>query len=145
MSDIRSVTSALHELRESGFSLAVDDFGTGYSSLRYLQKFPVDVLKIDSSFVRDVERNSESRAICTAIIALARSLGLRIVGEGVETQGQLEFLKRQRCNAVQGYFLSEPLSTHEFATLLTSKVAQPHYSDSVVIMPGQTVRQKLTA
>ena len=115
MSDIRSVMLALHALREEGFSLAVDDFGTGYSSLRYLQKFPIDVLKIDSSFVHDVERNADSRAICTAIIALARSLGLKVVGEGVESNWQLEFLKRQACNTVQGFLLSKPLSPNDFA------------------------------
>ena len=114
LSDIRSVMLALHALREEGFSLAVDDFGTGYSSLRYLQKFPVDVLKIDSSFVHDVERNTDSRAICTAIIALARGLGLTVVGEGVETNWQLEFLKREACDTVQGYLLSKPLSADDF-------------------------------
>ena len=118
MSDIRSVMSALHALREAGFSVAVDDFGTGYSSLRYLQKFPVDVLKIDSSFVHDVERNKDSRAICTAIIALARGLGLTVVGEGVESNGQLEFLKREACDTVQGFFLSKPLSADDFTERL---------------------------
>lgn len=115
MSDIRSVMLALHALREEGFSLAVDDFGTGYSSLRYLQKLPVDVLKIDSSFVLDVERNSDSRAICTAIIVLARSLGLSVVGEGVENKWQLEFLRRLACDTVQGFLLSKPLSPDEYA------------------------------
>ena len=109
MSDIRSVMSALHALREEGFSLAVDDFGTGYSSLRYLQKFPVDVLKIDSSFVHDVQINTDSRAICAAIIAMARSLELTVIGEGVTNSWQLEFLKRQKCNLVQGFLLSKPL------------------------------------
>ena len=118
LSDIRSVMLALHSLREEGFTLAVDDFGTGYSSLRYLQKFPVDVLKIDSSFVRDVERNTDSRAICTAIIALARGLGLTVVGEGVETNWQLEFLKREACDTAQGYLLSKPLSADDFTDRL---------------------------
>ena len=118
MSDIRSVMSALHALREQGFSVAVDDFGTGYSSLRYLQKFPVDVLKIDYSFVQDVEKNTDSRAICAAIIALARSLGLTVVGEGVENNWQLEFLKREACDTVQGYFLSKPLSVEDFTDRL---------------------------
>lgn len=119
MSDIRSVMAHLHSLRDAGFSLAVDDFGTGYSSLRYLQRFPVDVLKIDSSFVHDVERNKDSRAICAAIIAMARSLGLKVVGEGVETKWQLEFLRRQDCDLVQGFLLSEPLSPDRLAELLT--------------------------
>ena len=121
MGDIRSVTKNLNLLREAGFSLAVDDFGTGYSSLRYLQRFPVDVLKIDSSFVSDLEKNTDSRAICTAIIAMAKSLNLQVVGEGVETKWQLEFLRRQRCDLVQGFLLSEPLSSDGFADLLSEE------------------------
>ena len=114
LSDIRSVMSALHGLREQGFTVAVDDFGTGYSSLRYLQRFPVDILKIDSSFVSDVQRSAESRAICTAIIALARGLGLSVIGEGVENRWQLEFLKRERCDIAQGFLLGAPLPVEEF-------------------------------
>ncbi len=132
MSDIRSVMVALHALREEGFSLAVDDFGTGYSSLRYLQKFPVDVLKIDSSFVHDVERNTDSRAICIAIIALARSLGLKVVGEGVENNWQLEFLKRQACNMVQGFLLSKPLSPDDFADCLNRGLPRSRSTDRVI-------------
>ena len=132
MSDIRSVMLALHALREEGFSLAVDDFGTGYSSLRYLQKFPVDVLKIDSSFVHDVERNTDSRAICTAIIALARSLGLKVVGEGVESNWQLEFLKRQACDMVQGFLLSKPLSPNDFADHLKTGLPRSGSIDHVI-------------
>jgi diguanylate cyclase (GGDEF)-like protein len=131
MSDIRSVMTHLHSLRDAGFSIAVDDFGTGYSSLRYLQRFPVDVLKIDSSFVHDVERDKDSRAICAAIIAMARSLGLRVVGEGVETKWQLEFLRRQDCDLVQGFLLSEPLSPDRLAELLTMD-ARKHAADGGV-------------
>ena len=132
MSDIRSVMSALHALREEGFRVAVDDFGTGYSSLRYLQRFPVDVLKIDSSFVHDVEINADSRAICTAIIALARSLGLKIVGEGVENKWQLEFLQRQACDVVHGFMLSKPLSPDDFADHLKGRSPQDKSIDRVV-------------
>jgi len=132
MSDIRSVMSALNALREEGFSLAVDDFGTGYSSLRYLQKFPIDVLKIDRSFVHDVERNADSRAICTAIVALARSLGLKVVGEGVESDWQLEFLKRQTCNTVQGFLLSKPLSPDDFADHLKRSLPRTRSIDPVI-------------
>ena len=131
VSDIRSVMIHLNSLRDAGFSLAVDDFGTGYSSLRYLQRFPVDVLKIDSSFVHDVERNRDSRAICTAIVAMARSLGLQVVGEGVETKWQLEFLRRQHCDLVQGFLLSEPLSPDRFAEVLSTD-AQKHDSEGRV-------------
>jgi len=132
MSDVRSVMSALHALREEGFSLAVDDFGTGYSSLRYLQKFPVDVIKIDSSFVRDVERNTDSRAICTAIVALARSLGLKVVGEGVESDWQLEFLQRQSCDTVQGFLLGKPLSPGDFAQHLKRGLPPTNSDDSII-------------
>jgi len=132
MSDIRSVTLALHALREKGFRLAVDDFGTGYSSLRYLQQFPVDVLKIDASFVCDVERNAGSRAICTAVIALARSLGLKVIGEGVESKWQLEFLKRQACDTVQGFLLSKPLSADDFADHLKRGLPRTKSIDDVV-------------
>ncbi len=132
MSDIRSVMSALYALREQGFSLAVDDFGTGYSSLRYLQRFPVDVLKIDHSFVHDVERNTDSRAICTAILALARSLGLKVVGEGVESRWQLDFLRRQKCDTVQGFLLSKPLAADEFADHLKRGLPRTRPVDRVI-------------
>ncbi len=132
ISDIRSVMSALYALREEGFSLAVDDFGTGYSSLRYLQRFPVDVLKIDRSFVHDVERNTDSRAICTAILALARSLGLKVVGEGVESPWQLDFLRRQKCDTVQGFLLSKPLSADDFVDHLKRGLPRTKPVDRVI-------------
>lgn len=132
MSDIRSVMLALNQLREEGFSLAVDDFGTGYSSLRYLQRFPVDVLKIDSSFVKEVEKSSDSRSICTAIIALARSLGMKVVGEGVESPWQLEFLKREACDMIQGFLLSEPLSADDFANEMKRRSVQVRSNDRVI-------------
>ncbi len=124
MSDIRSVVASLHELREAGFSLAVDDFGTGYSSLRYLQRFPVDTLKIDSSFVRDVETNADSRAICAAIIALARSLRLNVVGEGVETDWQRRFLEREGCDVLQGFLVDRPLRAADFEARLAGRAGQ---------------------
>jgi len=135
MSDIRSVSKALHALREEGFTLAVDDFGTGYSSLCYLQKLPVDVLKIDSSFVRDVEKNPDSRAICAAIIALAQSLGLKIVGEGVESKWQRDFLQRQGCDTLQGFLLSKPLSADDFADHLKRDSRPVRLDDAVIQLP----------
>lgn len=124
MSDIRSVVSSLHRLREAGYSLAVDDFGTGFSSLRYLQRFPIDVLKIDGSFVRDVETNADSRAICTTIIALARSLNLSVVGEGVENLWQQSFLEREGCDVLQGFFLSQPLAACTFEMLMRKQFSR---------------------
>ena len=138
LSDIRSVMSALHGLREQGFAVAVDDFGTGYSSLRYLQRFPVDVLKIDSSFVSDVERNAESRAICTAIIALARGLGLSVVGEGVESKWQLEFLRREQCDIAQGFLLGEPLSVEEFTEQVCDSSRQLKLAAADRVVPLQS-------
>ena len=135
LSDIRSMMSALNALREQGFTVAVDDFGTGYSSLRYLQRFPVDVLKIDSSFVSDVQRNTESRAICTAIIALARGLGLAVVGEGVENRWQLEFLKREGCDTAQGYLLGRPQSVEEFTEHICGESRQGQMAGGKRVVP----------
>ena len=131
--DIRSVKQALHMLREHGFSLAVDDFGTGYSSLCYLQDFPVDALKIDRSFVRDVERNTDSRTICSGIIALAKSLGLAVVGEGVENDWQVEFLRRQKCDYVQGFLLGEAMPADRYAALLADE--RPEVGRDRVVVP----------
>lgn len=106
-------TQHLNDLRNLGTTLAIDDFGTGYSSLSYLKMFPVDTLKIDRSFVKDLPEDSNGAAIIAGIIALGHSLNLKIVAEGVETQEQREFLKKEGCDIIQGYLLSKPLPTHE--------------------------------
>jgi diguanylate cyclase (GGDEF)-like protein len=108
----------LHELKEIGVALSVDDFGTGYSSLSYLSRFPLDELKIDRSFVKDLPADQHSVAIVAAIIALARELKLRIVAEGIETQQQLQFLKSRRCETYQGYLCSRPAPHPLFANLV---------------------------
>ncbi len=110
MGDPEAALSSMRRLKALGVSLAIDDFGTGYSSLAYLQRFPVDVLKIDRSFVQDLPREeSDSRELARAIMALARSLRLSVVAEGVETREQLELLAELGCEAVQGFYFSPPL------------------------------------
>lgn len=108
MESAEITVAMLMRLKELGIMLAVDDFGTGYSSLAYLKRFPIDRLKIDRSFVTDLETDPSDAAIATAVIALAHSLGLTVVAEGVETQGQSDFLRQQGCDSVQGYFYCRP-------------------------------------
>ena len=98
----------LNELKRIGVRLAMDDFGTGYSSMSYLQHLPLDILKIDRSFVADVETNPRNASICRALLSLGHSMGLTIIAEGVETPGQLDWLAAHGCDQVQGYLLGRP-------------------------------------
>jgi len=107
--DLDAIRRVLTQLREEGFGVAIDDFGTGYSSLSHLKHFPIDTLKIDISFISDIETDPGDAAITEAIIALARGLGLRVVAEGVDAREQLEFLSSRGCHCFQGFLLSEPL------------------------------------
>ena len=104
----------LHSLRAAGFAVAIDDFGTGYSSLTHLKHFPIDTLKIDISFIADLETDPGDAAITEAIIGLARGLRLNVVAEGVGTQSQLDFLALRGCHAFQGFLVSAPLPPLEF-------------------------------
>jgi diguanylate cyclase (GGDEF)-like protein/PAS domain S-box-containing protein len=109
MKEAETAASALGNLKAFGVQISMDDFGTGYSSLAYLKRFPLDVLKIDRTFIRDVTSDADDATITVAMINLAHSLGLRVVAEGVETSAQLEFLKEHGCDEMQGYFFSRPL------------------------------------
>jgi diguanylate cyclase (GGDEF)-like protein/PAS domain S-box-containing protein len=113
-----SAASILKTLREIGVQVAIDDFGTGYSSLSYLSKFPIDTLKIDQSFVRQITTAPDQTAIVTAVIDMGRSLRLRVVAEGVETQAELAFLRLHGCDEAQGYYFSRPVQPEQFADLL---------------------------
>jgi diguanylate cyclase (GGDEF)-like protein/PAS domain S-box-containing protein len=118
MADADSSRQTLEELNRVGFRLAIDDFGTGYSSLNYLKRFYVDTLKIDRSFVRDLPGDTEDAAIARSIIALARSLGIGVTAEGVETREQLEFLRRSGCDAGQGFYFSPGVPSTVFSNVL---------------------------
>ena len=120
MQNAERASGLLQYFRDLGAHVLIDDFGTGYSSLGYLKHFPIDSLKIDRSFVRDIPHDSDDVAITQAIIAMARSLKIKVIAEGVETQAQLKFLQEQGCNQIQGYIFSEPLPPAEFLKLLES-------------------------
>jgi diguanylate cyclase (GGDEF)-like protein len=123
--DVDRTLAQLSALKEAGISLSIDDFGTGYSSLNYLKRFPIDTIKIDRSFVKDLHDDADDAAICAAIIAMSRQLGLNVVAEGVETKEQLKFLRRHKCDHIQGYLFSRPLSAEDFITFLERLSGSP--------------------
>ena len=122
MQDQHTTVKMLQQLRSLGMSVSVDDFGTGYSSLSYLRLLPVSKVKIDASFIRDTPQNSDDSAITSAIIAMAHSLKLKAIAEGVERKDQLEFLRSHNCDAVQGYLFSRPVPAHEATLLLQAQL-----------------------
>ncbi len=124
MRRVESTAAILQALRKRGVQVAIDDFGTGYSSLSYLRKFPIDALKIDQSFVRQIVGGEDDAAIVTAVISMAKSLKLRVVAEGVETLQELEFLQAHRCEEAQGYYFSHPVPSQQFAKLLESGISE---------------------
>lgn len=135
VSDVLDALDKLHQIKAMGVELAVDDFGTGYSSLSYLKQMPVDRLKIDQSFVRDIPGNADDCAIVRTILALASNLELQVIAEGVESQEQLDFLLAEGCQEIQGFLLSPPLSPDHFVTyLLTAK--RESELRSIVNRPG---------
>ncbi|MBU1691972.1 MAG: EAL domain-containing protein, partial [Gammaproteobacteria bacterium] len=120
MEDTERVIRVLRELKEAGMAISIDDFGTGYSSLSYLKQFAIDKLKVDQSFVRELTRDPKDAAIVVAIITMAHSLGLNVIAEGVETEGQLEYLRSHGCDEMQGYFFSRPVPVGDFEQMLRS-------------------------
>jgi diguanylate cyclase (GGDEF)-like protein/PAS domain S-box-containing protein len=118
MADVDQALSVMQRLKALGVSLSLDDFGTGYSSLSYLKRFPIDVLKIDKSFVRNLPQDQDDAVIARSIISLAQSLQLQVIAEGVETREQLDYLRQHRCDQIQGYFFSRPLAAPDFERLL---------------------------
>ncbi|CRM49328.1 EAL domain-containing response regulator [Pseudomonas sp. 58 R 3] len=121
MENTQHTIASLQRLRAMGVKISIDDFGTGYSSLAYLRRFPIDTLKIDIAFIREVTSNPQDAAITRTIIELAHSLELRVVAEGVESQAQLAFLKAAGCDQIQGYLFSRPLPMQELERLLLEK------------------------
>nr|WP_295827045.1 EAL domain-containing protein [uncultured Azospirillum sp.] len=120
--DIEKAVTILNGLKDIGVRLSIDDFGTGYSSLAYLKRFPIDTLKIDRSFVRDIVKSTTDPAIVGTIVNLAESLGFDTIAEGVETQEQADMLRLQRCTRIQGYLISRPLPVDQFETFLSNSV-----------------------
>jgi EAL domain-containing protein (putative c-di-GMP-specific phosphodiesterase class I) len=110
MQDLEATSKKLFALREMGVSVSIDDFGTGYSSLKYLQRLPIDCLKIDRSFVLEIDHEFGSRSLVRTIILLARELGLKVVAEGVETNAQFDIVRALECDRVQGYLFARPVS-----------------------------------
>ena len=139
MADTEAAIKTLNQLREIGVKISIDDFGTGYSSLQYLQQFPFNTLKIDRCFVQDIDQNPGNAAITTAMIAMAHDLHLNVIGEGVETQAELNFLRHYHCDAIQGYLISPPLPAEKFDTFLYTSSALVGL-DNRQFLPGEGLR-----
>lgn len=130
MADVDHALGVMQRLKAIGVKLSLDDFGTGYSSLAYLKRFPIDVLKIDQSFVRNLTTDPDDAVIARSIITLGQSLQLQVVAEGVETEEQFAYLQRHRCDQIQGYFFSRPLAAADFERLLAESKAVPETRDA---------------
>jgi EAL domain-containing protein (putative c-di-GMP-specific phosphodiesterase class I) len=133
MHDLDAGVAQLNELQAIGVRTSIDDFGTGYSSLSYLKRLPIDTLKIDRSFVRELPADQDSAAIVRAIIALGHNLRLKVIAEGVEEQAQLDFLRSHHCDEIQGYVFSRPLDVDEFTEFVKSPEAGTMLSQMEII------------
>jgi diguanylate cyclase (GGDEF)-like protein len=134
MADDQNVMNQLKEIRRMGVELAIDDFGTGYSSLSYLKKFPITTLKIDQSFIKDINIDIGDDELIKGIISMAKSLNLNVVAEGVESQLQVDFLLEHSCSTMQGYYYSKPLTANDFNELLIKK---PFNHSAVIVSTEQ--------
>ncbi len=122
MRNTTATTAALNKLNQLGVRFAIDDFGTGYSSLNYLRRFPIETIKIDRTFIRDIIEDDDDRAICSAIIGMTRSLSLNVIAEGVETHEQIDFLKNRKCHYIQGNVFSPAVTAEEMTRLLARQI-----------------------
>ncbi|MCD6042063.1 MAG: hypothetical protein K0R40_1666, partial [Burkholderiales bacterium] len=140
--NVEHAMAVMGKLKAIGAAISIDDFGTGYSSLGYLKRFPIDSLKIDKSFVRDIAASPKDAAIVKAISALARSLGIGLIAEGVEEPWQVAFLRAQHCTELQGYLFSRPLPAQSLAEALSRAYAAPRESTaSASIHSGDSFKQ----
>jgi EAL domain-containing protein (putative c-di-GMP-specific phosphodiesterase class I) len=121
--DLQTTITTLHQLHELGIQISIDDFGTGYSSLSYLKRLPISKIKIDQSFIREICTDPDDEAIANAVISLGHGLKMQVIAEGVETLEQLEHLRAQGCDEIQGYYFSRPLPAEDFAQLVKSSLA----------------------
>jgi EAL domain-containing protein (putative c-di-GMP-specific phosphodiesterase class I) len=128
--DVDNTLRILTELKDMGIRIAIDDFGAGYSSLATLQRFPLDTIKIDRSFIRDVATLPADSSLAKAIIAMGKSLSLTVVAQGVETEAQAEFLREHACDELQGFYFNKPVSTQQFTELLQAQSANVTYVGS---------------
>jgi EAL domain-containing protein (putative c-di-GMP-specific phosphodiesterase class I) len=126
MHNPEGAAETLHKLKAMGITLSIDDFGTGYSSLAYLKRFPIDCVKIDRSFIKDIPAEADDMAITKGIIALGHSLRLKVVAEGVETREQQDFLRSNDCDEMQGFLFSKPLPAEDVTALLKSHLSRPN-------------------
>ena len=124
MDDYSRAVSILRRLKALGVRIAMDDFGTGYSSLSYLQSFPFDKIKIDRTFISNLDRNAQSAAIVRAVLALGQNLNLRTIAEGVETADQLTILRNDGCDEIQGYLIGRPQPIAEYAAIVGRSAAK---------------------
>ena len=124
MDNIEAGIAQLNLLKERGVKLAIDDFGTGFTSLNYVKRLPIDKLKIDMTFVKDLPNSVNDAAIATTIVSLAQGLNMKVVGEGVQTQSQHEFLRHLGCHFAQGYLYSRPVTADRMTRFLAQRLAE---------------------